>query len=111
MVGPWGLTGSASVHDFKPLLHWVSLSVKCRSARCADLGTTWAGGLVLPFGSCAILGNLLKLTEFPFPRLKSKICNIHFFRRLLRVLKMVYVKNLEQYQAYTKWSVHSRYAH
>ena len=71
------------------------------SACNTDFGMTWAV-LVLQFSSCITLDNLFKLTEFPFPHLKSRVYNTHFFRRLSWELELVYIKNLEQSQIYTK---------
>lgn len=69
----------------------------CCSAWNTDFGMPPAGGLVWPaLSSCVTSGNLLTLTELLFVHLKSRVYNTHFFGRLLGVLKMVDVKNLEQ---------------
>ena len=64
------------------------------SACNTDSSMAWAV-LILPFWSSITLGNLLKLTEYPFPHLKSMVYNTHFISKLSWVLEMFYIKKLE----------------
>ena len=63
-----------------PLKFSLSFNNTNDSACNTDSSMAWAV-LILPFWSSITLGNLLKLTEYPFPHLKSRVYSTHFIRK------------------------------